>query len=81
MRKNLCRSRRPWRSGTVDFARRTKQSGSMAYTTYQARTHLSRLLREAEAGKEVIVLRGKKPVAKIVAIEPPERPKSEPPAR
>jgi prevent-host-death family protein len=53
----------------------------MAYTTYQARTHLSRLLREAEAGKEVIVLRGKKPVAKIVAIEPPERPKSEPPAR
>jgi prevent-host-death family protein len=53
----------------------------MAYTTYQARTHLSRLLREAEAGKEVIVLRGKKPVARIVAIEPPARPKNGAPAR
>jgi antitoxin (DNA-binding transcriptional repressor) of toxin-antitoxin stability system len=53
----------------------------MVYTTYQARTHLSRLLREAEAGKEFIVLRGKKPVAKIVAIQPPAQSKSEPPAR
>ena len=42
----------------------------MAYTTYQARTHLSRLLREAEAGQEVIVMRGKQPVAKIVPIQP-----------
>jgi antitoxin (DNA-binding transcriptional repressor) of toxin-antitoxin stability system len=53
----------------------------MAYTTYQARTHLSRLLREAEAGKEVIVLRGKKPVARIAAIEPPAQSKNEAPAR
>jgi len=43
----------------------------MVYTTYQARTHLSRLLREAEAGQEVIILRGKKPVARIVSISPP----------
>ncbi len=42
----------------------------MAYTTYEARTHLSRLLREAEAGQEVIVLRGKQPVVKIVPIQP-----------
>jgi prevent-host-death family protein len=41
----------------------------MAYTVHQAKTHLSRLLKEAEAGKEVIVTRGKKPVARIVAIE------------
>lgn len=40
----------------------------MAYTVHQAKTHLSRLLKEAEAGKEVVVMRGKKPVAKIVAI-------------
>jgi prevent-host-death family protein len=42
----------------------------MVYTTYEARTHLSRLLREAEAGQEVIILRGKRPVAKIVPIRP-----------
>jgi prevent-host-death family protein len=43
----------------------------MAYTVHQAKTHFSRLLKEAEAGKEVIVTRGKKPVAKIVPIEQP----------
>ena len=40
----------------------------MAYTVHQAKTHFSRLLKEAEAGKEVVVMRGKKPVAKIVPI-------------
>lgn len=43
----------------------------MAYTVHQAKTHFSRLLKEAEAGHEVIVLRGKKPVAKIVPIAGP----------
>lgn len=43
----------------------------MAYTVHQAKTHFSRLLKEAEAGQEVIVMRGKKPVAKIVPIQPP----------
>ena len=43
----------------------------MAYTVHQAKTHFSRLLKEAEAGKEVIVMRGTKPIAKIVAIEAP----------
>ena len=47
----------------------------MAYTVHQAKTHFSRLLKEAEAGKEVIVLRGKKPVARLVPIEEPEAPK------
>jgi prevent-host-death family protein len=41
----------------------------MAYTVHQAKTHFSRLLKEAEAGQEVVVMRGKKPVAKIVAID------------
>jgi antitoxin (DNA-binding transcriptional repressor) of toxin-antitoxin stability system len=41
---------------------------------HQAKTHLSRLIKEAEAGKEVIVMRGKKPVAKITAVEPPTKP-------
>lgn len=43
----------------------------MAYTVHQAKTHFSRLLKEAEAGQEVIVMRGTKPVAKIVPIVPP----------
>jgi prevent-host-death family protein len=52
----------------------------MAYTVHQAKTHFSRLLKEAEEGKEVIVMRGSKPVAKLVPIassvaepEPPFR--------
>jgi prevent-host-death family protein len=43
----------------------------MAYTVHQAKTHFSRLLKEAEAGKEVIVMRGTKPVAKLVPISDP----------
>jgi prevent-host-death family protein len=45
----------------------------MAYTVHQAKTHLSRLLKEAEAGNEVTILRGKKPVAKLVPIEEPKK--------
>jgi len=41
----------------------------MPYTVHQAKTHFSRLIKEAEAGKEVIVTRGKKPVAKLVPAE------------
>lgn len=44
----------------------------MAYTVHQAKTQFSKLLKEAESGQEVIVTRGSKPVAKIVAIAPPE---------
>jgi prevent-host-death family protein len=40
----------------------------MPYTVHQAKTHFSRLLKEAEAGEEVIVMRGSTPVAKIVPI-------------
>ena len=43
----------------------------MPYTVHQAKPHFSRLLKEAEAGQEVIVMRGKKPVAKIVRINEP----------
>jgi prevent-host-death family protein len=41
----------------------------MQYTVHQAKTNLSRLLQEASAGKEIIIARGKKPVARLVAIE------------
>jgi prevent-host-death family protein len=41
------------------------------YTVHQAKTNLSKLIREAENGQSVIIARGKKPVAKIVALEKP----------
>jgi prevent-host-death family protein len=44
----------------------------MPYTVHQAKTHFSRLLKEAEAGKEVVVMRGSKPVARIVPINEPQ---------
>ncbi len=40
----------------------------MEYTVHQAKTNLSRLLEEASAGKEVIIARGRQPVARLVAI-------------
>lgn len=39
-----------------------------AVTIHEAKTNLSRLLVRAEAGEEVIIARGKKPVAKLVPI-------------
>jgi prevent-host-death family protein len=50
----------------------------MAYTVHQAKTHFSRLLKEAEAGQEVIVMRGKKPVVRIVPIQEPTIDQPEP---
>ena len=38
----------------------------MMYTTHQAKTHLSRLLDDAETGGEVIITKGKRPVARLV---------------
>ena len=42
----------------------------MSYTVHQAKTNLSRLIKEAEDGREVIITRGKRPVAKLVALNP-----------
>lgn len=39
-------------------------------TIHEAKTHLSRLVAEAEAGREIVLARGTKPVAKIVPLEP-----------
>ena len=40
----------------------------MSYTVHEAKTNLSRLIKEAQKGKEVIITRGKDPVARIVPI-------------
>lgn len=47
----------------------------MNVTIHEAKTHLSRLIQEAVKGEEVIISRGKQPVAKIVPfeVEFPER--------
>ncbi len=41
------------------------------YTVHQAKTNLSRLIEEAEKGKDVVIARGKHPVAKLIAINQP----------
>jgi len=44
-------------------------------TTYQAKTHLSSLVKEVAEGEEIVICRGELPVAKLVAYikEPTER--------
>ncbi len=42
----------------------------MTVTIHQAKTHLSRLLQQVQRGEEVVVCRGKLPVAKIVPSGP-----------
>lgn len=39
----------------------------------EAKTHLSRLLREVARGEEVVIERDGTPVARLVAIHPPQR--------
>jgi prevent-host-death family protein len=41
----------------------------MAYTVQQAKANLSRLMKEAEEGKDVVIARGKKPAVRLVAVE------------
>ncbi|MGJ3232539.1 MAG: type II toxin-antitoxin system Phd/YefM family antitoxin [Oceanicaulis sp.] len=38
-------------------------------TVHEAKTHLSRLLKEVEAGETIIICRGKTPVARLEASE------------
>ena len=39
-------------------------------TTHEAKTHLSRLLKDVQSGEEVIILSATVPVAKLTAIAP-----------
>lgn len=41
-------------------------------TIHAAKTHLSRLIARAEAGEEIVIARGNKPVAKLVPVSKPE---------
>ena len=44
-----------------------------AVSIHDAKTHFSKLVARAEAGEEIIVRRGSKPVAKIIGYEPPPK--------
>lgn len=55
----------------------------MIYTVHQAKTQLSKLLAQAEAGEEVIIARGKAPSVRLMPVAkaeptPPERPERTP---
>ena len=39
-------------------------------TTHHAKTHLSRLLREVQAGETVVILSGSAPMAQLVSLRP-----------
>lgn len=47
-------------------------------TIHKAKTELSKLLARVEAGEEIVIARGNKPVAKLVAVEPATKPQRKP---
>ena len=49
--------------------------GMPTYTIHAAKTNLSKLVARAEAGEEVVLARGKDPVARIVAVAVGPKPK------
>ena len=52
-----------------------------SYTISEAKTQLSKLVQEAEGGGEVVVRRGRKPVARLIAITTAESPVKRLPGR
>ncbi len=42
-------------------------------TIHEAKTQLSKLIARAEAGEEIVIARGKQPVAKLEALKPAKR--------
>lgn len=40
-------------------------------SVHEAKTHLSRLLRRVASGEQVVISRSGKPVARLVALDPP----------
>ena len=42
-------------------------------TVHEAKTHLSRLLERVESGQEVVIARGRKPVARLVPVRRSQR--------
>ncbi|MPY91346.1 MAG: type II toxin-antitoxin system Phd/YefM family antitoxin [Luteitalea sp.] len=51
---------------------------AISYTVGEAKTQLSKLIREAEKGREVVLRRGRRPVARLVAITAAQETKRRP---
>ncbi len=47
----------------------------MKVEMHEAKTHLSLLLAQAEAGEDVVIVRGEKPVARLVSYQQSARPR------
>lgn len=47
----------------------TKLGKKAVFTVHEAKTHLSKLLVRAEAGEEIVIARGSKPIAKLTAVK------------
>jgi prevent-host-death family protein len=47
-----------------------------AVSIHEAKTQFSRLVARAEAGEEIVVRRGAKPVAKLVGLDEPTEPRA-----
>lgn len=50
----------------------------MVYTVHKTKTNLSKLLRKVEKGEEVVIARGRKPIAKIVSTDEKKKKKRVP---
>ncbi len=48
------------------------KTGPQTFTIHAAKTHLSQLIARVEAGEEVIIARGDKPVARLAPIAAPK---------
>ncbi|MGB0679545.1 MAG: type II toxin-antitoxin system Phd/YefM family antitoxin [Polyangiales bacterium] len=48
---------------------RTTPSASHCVTTHEAKTHLSRLLTRVCAGEQLVILRGTRPIARLVPFD------------
>jgi prevent-host-death family protein len=49
---------------------------SESVNVYEAKTHLSQLLDRAAAGEEIVIARAGRPVARLVALAEPARPRT-----
>ena len=47
--------------------------GVKTATIHQTKTHLSRMLKEVQAGESIVILNGTTPVARLTAFEPAVR--------
>lgn len=59
---------------STNLTKLTKLTAMKTVTVHEAKTHLSRLLKEVEAGETVIIRRGKTVVARLTAVNEPARP-------